>query len=105
MDFANGAKYDGLWESGLMFGKGKYTYPEDSPFDKYEGHFAHDMRDGEGVMKWKKEQKEVEYSGMWREDKRYGKGEMTAKDDKGKKKKVKGEWKDDALVQDQDGKN
>lgn len=47
VQFPNGDRYEGTFESGLMHGWGIYTYRDG---DRYEGEFHHDVKHGNGIL-------------------------------------------------------
>lgn len=85
MEFPDGVVYQGDFYKGILYGKGKYTWPDGSV---YNGEVAGALRQGFGVFR--NNLKGIEYKGNWYQGKRDGKGEIGYKSGA----VYKGEFKD-----------
>lgn len=85
-----GSIYEGKWVDNLRHGEGKFEWADG---ERYEGEYSYDKRNGKGIYFWKNGDK---YEGSWKDDRRNGYGIVY---DREGNIKLKGEWKDDILVQ------
>lgn len=88
--YSSNSVYDGSWKNNMKHGVGTYKWADGN---KYVGEYKNDKRSGKGTYYWNTGEK---YVGQWENDRRNGQGTLYDKDGI---VKLKGEWKDDELVQ------
>ena len=72
--YANGDKYVGMWKNGKAHGKGTFYWADG---EKYVGMWENDQKHGKGTYYWADGDR---YEGDWKNDKKHGKGTFYCKD-------------------------
>lgn len=73
MSFSSGEIYNGLWVNGKRYGKGTFTYLENSKKEEYVGQWKNDQIFGKGTMQYKNGHM---YDGDWKNGLRFGHGRL-----------------------------